>query len=205
MDIGIIGAGELAKALADHWHKQGHQVMISHPATQDQVPTQPALPRIKTGSALEAAKFGEIIVLAVGWPGIPQALAEVKKVEAKILVDLSVPFQADSPGRIGGLVASVAEEIALQMPRLHVVKVFSTVTTHWQGSLPLEKPPVVFYCGDNALAKAIVARLIKESGLDPLDMGSLSMARYIEMLGMLNLTIKKHCQAKGLCISLLQE
>ncbi len=203
MDIGIIGAGELGKALAQHWYKLGHQVMISHP-TQDQVPTQPLLPPIRMGSALEAAKFGEIIVLAVGWTGFSQALAEVKKVEAKILVDLSVPFHADAPGRIGGLVASVAEEIALQMPRLHVVKVYSTVTVHWQESLSLEKLPVVFYCGDNALAKAIVARLIRESGLEALDMGPLSMARYIEMLGMLNQTVKQHCRAKGLCISLLQ-
>lgn len=205
MDIGIIGAGVLAKALAHHWQKQGHQVMISQSGATDAVPTQTALPRIRTGSALEAAKFGEIVVLATEWTSITQALAEVKKVEAKILVDLSVPFPPEFPMRVGGLVASGAEEIALQMPKLHVVKVFSTVTTHWQDSLPVQNPPVVFYCGDNALAKIIVARLIRESKLKALDIGPLSMARYIEMLAMLNRTVKQHCQATGLNISLLDQ
>ena len=203
MDIGIIGAGALAKSLAHHWHKQGHQVMISQLAAADPAPVQPALPGIRTGSALEAAKFGEIVVLAAGGPGITQALAEVKKVEAKILVDLSVPFPADFPVRVGGWAASGAEEIALQMPKLHVVKVYSTVTTHWQDNLPLQRPPVVLYCGDNALAKSIVARLIRESKLAALDIGPLSMARYIEMLAMLNFTIKQNRQVKGLWISLL--
>ncbi len=202
MDIGIIGAGALAQALAHHWHTQGHQVVIGPPAGAFPAPAVPVVAGIRTGSALEAAKFGEIVVLAVGWPGIGPALAEVEKVEAKILVDLSVPFPDGLPVGMGGWAASGAEEIARQLPTLHVVKVYSTVTAHWHD-VPLGPPPVVLYCGDNALAKRIVARLIRESKLEALDIGPLSMARYIETLALLNFNIQQHCRTKGLYISLL--
>lgn len=36
------------------------------------------------------------------------------------------------------------------------------------------------YCGDDARAKEIAARLIRDVGFDPIDAGPLRVARYIE-------------------------
>jgi predicted dinucleotide-binding enzyme len=43
----------------------------------------------------------------------------------------------------------------------------------------------MFYCGDDAEAKATVGQLIGELGFDPVDAGPLASARYLEPLAML--------------------
>lgn len=43
-------------------------------------------------------------------------------------------------------------------------------------------PPTMFYCGDDADAKATVARLLVQFGWDVLDMGTVKAARAIEPL-----------------------
>jgi predicted dinucleotide-binding enzyme len=43
----------------------------------------------------------------------------------------------------------------------------------------------MLYCGDDADAKATVAKLISEVGFVPLDAGPLKSARYLEPLAML--------------------
>jgi predicted dinucleotide-binding enzyme len=42
-----------------------------------------------------------------------------------------------------------------------------------------------FYCGDDSSAKAVVSELIRETGLEPLDAGPLTSARYLEPMAML--------------------
>jgi predicted dinucleotide-binding enzyme len=49
--------------------------------------------------------------------------------------------------------------------------------------------PTGFYCGDDAAAKAVVANLIQETGLEPLDVGPLANARYLEPLAMLMINL----------------
>jgi predicted dinucleotide-binding enzyme len=46
-------------------------------------------------------------------------------------------------------------------------------------------PPSLVYCGDNAKAKRAAARLIRDAGFDPTDVGPLRFARYIEPFTML--------------------
>jgi predicted dinucleotide-binding enzyme len=47
-----------------------------------------------------------------------------------------------------------------------------------------------FYCGDDIAAKAVVSSLIKETGLDPVDAGPLSCARYLEPMAMLMMQLR---------------
>lgn len=41
------------------------------------------------------------------------------------------------------------------------------------------------YCGDDARAKKVAARLIRDVGFDPVDLGPLRLARYAEPFGLL--------------------
>jgi predicted dinucleotide-binding enzyme len=43
----------------------------------------------------------------------------------------------------------------------------------------------MFFCGDDAAAKTIVARLVEETGFEPVDAGALAIARLLEPLAML--------------------
>lgn len=39
---------------------------------------------------------------------------------------------------------------------------------------------VLFYCGDDDAAKAVVATLLEDSGFEPIDVGPVSSGRYLE-------------------------
>ena len=67
-----------------------------------------------------------------------------------------------------------------------MVKVFNTT-----GANNMESPDyngvaaTMFYCGDDADAKATAARLASDLGFDPVDAGSLEQARLLEPLALL--------------------
>jgi 8-hydroxy-5-deazaflavin:NADPH oxidoreductase len=46
-------------------------------------------------------------------------------------------------------------------------------------------PPSLVYCGDDAQAKELAARLIRDVGFDPVDAGPLRIARYTEPFSLL--------------------
>jgi len=68
-----------------------------------------------------------------------------------------------------------------------VVKAFNTTPAELlrAGVDVLPEQPAACYCGDDAGAKRITARLIRQLGFDPVDCGTLLNARYLEPLAML--------------------
>ena len=91
-----------------------------------------------------------------------------------------------------GHTTSAAEEVAKAAPGAKVVKAFNTTFAALMRSPSRtfgSQKATGFYCGDDSSAKAIVSGLIKETGLDPLDVGPLMCARYLEPLAMLAMQI----------------
>jgi 8-hydroxy-5-deazaflavin:NADPH oxidoreductase len=69
-----------------------------------------------------------------------------------------------------------SEEVAKQVPRIHLVKAFNTMyyETLRDGSRPPgEDRLVLFIAGDDANAKAVVSKLIDDIGFVAVDTGSL--------------------------------
>ncbi|MFQ6111122.1 MAG: NADPH-dependent F420 reductase, partial [Nitrospinota bacterium] len=81
-----------------------------------------------------------------------------------------------------GHTTSAAEEIAKMAPGTKVVKAFNHVYAQIVHSSPQfgSQNASVFFCGDDAAAKEVVAGLMREIGFDPVDSGPLTNARYIE-------------------------
>jgi len=88
-----------------------------------------------------------------------------------------------------GYTTSGAETLTAKVWGAHVVSAFSTVPSEvlfpvferrGKGS-----PPDLIYCGDDKGAKSTAARLIRDVGFNPVDMGPLSTARYIEPFSLL--------------------
>jgi hypothetical protein len=76
---------------------------------------------------------------------------------------------------------SAAEDIAAMLPGALVVKAYNTMAAETLLHPVIGGQPVTaFLCGDDAGAKAVVARLTAEIGLDGVDVGGLTMARYLE-------------------------
>jgi predicted dinucleotide-binding enzyme len=88
---------------------------------------------------------------------------------------------------------SGAQEIAAAAPDgARVVKAFNTTFagTLVEGRVA-GQPLDVFIAGDDAEAKATVARLAESGGLRPVDAGPLARARELEALGYLHMTVQQ--------------
>ena len=138
------------------------------------------------GTYADAAQFGDIILLVTGWAGTQAAIDAAGSLEGKILIDCTNPDGADGCHHIAhGRTVSGAEDVAKWASGAKVVKAFN----HIWGSMLLagtqfdDNQPTVFYCGDDDETKKVIADLAREIGLDPVDVGDLKSARYLEPLG----------------------
>ncbi|HWI59578.1 MAG TPA: NADPH-dependent F420 reductase [Bacillota bacterium] len=186
MKIGIIGAGHIGSTLGRHFAKAGHQVGLSNsrgPASLAGL-VKSIGPNACAMTVAEAAKFGEMVVLAVPWR-TPEALPAPDLVAGKIVIDAMNPYSAQ--GEVIGLEeTSSSEEVAKRLPGARLVKAFNTMYYHTLGTEarpPNQERLVLFVAGDDAAAKAVVSRLIEEIGFAPVDTGSLHKGGRLQQPG----------------------
>ena len=185
MQIGIIGSGRMGSTLGKVWANAGHKVFLGarDPNKAKEI-AETIGPNAHGGSLSDAATFGQAVLLATTWVGVAEAIHAAGKLESKVLMDCTLPLanrQLAVDGNTSG-----AEEIAKLVPEAKVVKAFNTI--YYQH---LERPQIgservsMFYCGDDEDAKATVAQLGRDIGLDVIDSGPLSNARGLEAMGLL--------------------
>lgn len=189
MKIGIIGSGNVGSALGKIWGKSGHKIMFSsrHPENLKGL-AESIGKNACYGLPSEAVKFGEVIVLAVPWTQVDDALKSAGPLNGKILIECTNPLKPDGSGLAVGHTTSAGEEVAKRAKNARVVKAFNTTFAALMQSESRmfgSQKPVGLYCGDDDAAKTVVSGLIKETGLEPVDAGPLSSARYIEAMAML--------------------
>jgi predicted dinucleotide-binding enzyme len=194
MKIAILGSGNIGSGLGGLFAKEGHEVMFSFsrdPQKIQQVVAE-AGPNARSGTPEQAARFGDIVVLAVGWGAVKEALQAAGSLDGKTLISCVNPLTSDFSGLVVGTTTSGAEEIAKLVPGAHVVEAFLNVFAGILDSGTMlfgADVPSVFYCGDDAAAKSAVRRLIIEIGLEPVDSGPLKNARFVEPTAMLMLQL----------------
>jgi len=188
MRIGIIGSGKMGSGLGRLWAKRGHYVKFSYSRRPERLLelAQEIGSHASQGTPEEAARSGDILLLAVPWASLGDALTAAGPLDRKIVISCVNPL---GPGGLEvGLTTSAAEEIAKLAPGAFVVEAFNTIFAgilHSRAHLFGNNTPTVFYCGDDRNAKATTAALIRDAGLHPADSGPLQNARYIEPLAML--------------------
>src|SRR5262245_50413300 len=128
----------------------------------------------------DAVAAGEVIVLAVPWGAVPDAVKALGALTGKILVDATNPLTSDLSLAVG-FNDSGGETVARLAPGARVVKAFNTTgannmadSRYAAGKLMM---PVV---GDDATAKATVMSLAADLGFEPVDVGPLAMSRHLE-------------------------
>ncbi|WP_194816150.1 NADPH-dependent F420 reductase [Nocardia sp. XZ_19_385] len=188
MRIGIIGAGNMARALGGGWVAAGHDVVIGARNRAASAELAAAI-GARAGSIGEAAEFGEVVLL-----GLPvDALDEVLRSSAaalggRILIDCTNAFAPDFANPHGPTTfplseEAVAERISATVPGAHVVKAFNLLAAEvWEGSeRSFEgRTLAVPLCGDDPAALDRVAGLVEDLKLHPVRAGGLSRARYLE-------------------------
>jgi 8-hydroxy-5-deazaflavin:NADPH oxidoreductase len=145
----------------------------------------------------EAVQDSEIVILSVPFRSQSETLTNLKTAlrPGQLLVDATVPLAAAVSGKatrtLGvwqGSAAQQAQEMAPE--RVHVVSAFHSVSAALLADLEHEMNEDVLICGDRREDKARVGSLVELiPGLRPVDCGPLEMARIIEQLTPLIISI----------------
>ena len=188
MHIGIIGTGAMGSALGTLWAGQGHTVTFSYSRDWQKLErlAQETGHGAKAGTPQEAAA-ADVVLISVLWSRIDDALAAAGSLRGKIVVDCMLPMTADDSALAIGHTTSGGEQLA-QRSGARVVKAFNTIFSDVlaaEGRQFGSDIPTMFYCGDDAEAKQVVAGLIQQAGFEAADAGRLERARFLEPLGLL--------------------
>ena len=167
----------------------GHTVAFSYSRNPEKLErlARVAGPRASAASPADAVADADVVLLTVPWAQVPSALRSARDLRGKILVDVTNPLTRSDDALAIGHKRSGAEVVARRARGAKVVKAFNTVPVELlrAGVNVLPEPPAVCYCSDDAGAKRVVARLIRDLGFSPVDCGALASARYLEPLAML--------------------
>jgi predicted dinucleotide-binding enzyme len=183
--IGIIGGGSLGRAIAVRFSAQGHEIMFGGHGSAESAAREV---RAQAGSNADAARFGELVILAVPFAEIGVALKEAGSLEGRVLWSCVNALGPDGSGLMIGFVTSAAEEVAEHAQDAKVVAAIPPFASAIAaGSLQYDSglEPSVFVCGDDQQAKRLVEGLVTELGAHPVDAGPLTAARLVEPAMML--------------------
>ena len=186
MRIGILGSGLMGGKLGTIFARAGHDVVFSYARSEQKLKrlARAAGKRARAGTPADAAGESEVLLLAVHWSRVDDVLEQTGDLGDKVVVSCSLPMNADDTGLVLAHTSSGAEALAKRLRGAHFVAAFGTVPSEvlfgvFEGRRRTKRPSLL-YCGDDARAKDVAARLIRDVGFEPLDAGPLRIARYTE-------------------------
>ena len=213
-NIAVIGGtGPQGRGLAFRWARHGHSMVIGSRAEERAAATaEEILERVPGGSVrgasnADAASAADVVVLAMPYDGHDGLVADLAPALAgKTLISCVNPLGFDKAGPYGLDVpgGSAAETAADLVPGAKVVGAFHHVSavTLWGKQEYLDHEDVLV-CGDDSDAKQVAIDLARSvTGRDGVDVGALRMARQLEPLTAVLISINKRYKTRsGIAIS----
>jgi predicted dinucleotide-binding enzyme len=190
--VGILGSGVVGQALAEGFIKHGYEVMISSRNMNKLHELKKTIDfKGELGSFEDAAKFGDIIVLAAKGSAAKDMLdlAGKQYLNGKTVIDVTNPIDDNAKPHMGVIKFyktdqdSLMEQLQAYVPEANFVKAFNHV-----GYSLMVNPefdcikPSMFICGNSDAAKSEVKEILEKFGWEPEDMGMANSASVIENL-----------------------
>lgn len=186
LKIGIIGAGNIGGALATHWAKAGHEVLLSSRHPDELKPLAQSLgPKARVGTPRQAAEFGDVVLVSVPYKALPEIGRDLApQLKGKIVLDTGNPY----PMRDGAMANDARKRgtgvtSAEYLPGTRLVRAFNAINhrdlveqAHRPGALV-----AIPLAGDDAQALAVAQRLVRDAGFEPVVVGPLSRAREFDV------------------------
>jgi hypothetical protein len=190
--FGVLGSGDVGQVLAKGLAAAGYDVRIGS-RTPGKLAGFSKKSGIPAAAFKDAAAWAEAIVLAVKGTAALEAieLAGPGNFEGKLVIDTTDPITDDPPEDgvlrlFTGPNESLMERLQTAHPKAKFVKAFNSVGADLMVHPALNGgPPTMFYCGNDAAAKAVVAKVLEQLGWEGADMGGAVAARAIEPLAVL--------------------
>jgi predicted dinucleotide-binding enzyme len=188
--IGVIGSAAVGQTLAAGFKKHSYDVRIAS-RTPGKLAEFSAKSGVQAGTFADVASWAEAVVLAVKGNAAEQAVRDANpaNLRGKAVIDTTNPI-ADAPPEDGVLRfftspnESLLERLQSAFAEVRFVKAFNSVGSALMvnPSFPGGGRPTMFYCGNDAAAKSMVATVIDQFGWEGADMGTAKAARAIEPL-----------------------
>lgn len=196
--IAIIGTGDVARALGPEFATLGHTIVYGSrdPGSRkarDLVAATGNDASVTTQAA--SVEDADIVVLAVPGMLVGEITAGLGDLAGKIIIDPTNPLEREGLVLSHAVKTSNAEIIQAAAPGAYVVKAFNTL--NWKTMIDPGSsggPVSIPLAGDNHSAKEKVAELVAGMGLEPIDVGGVENAHWVE--GMLILWINNRYGAR---------
>jgi hypothetical protein len=172
MDVGIIGAGRLGQAMAQVAIRADRTVVISNSRGPESLASVvAALGHQVSAGTVDDAAAANVVVIAVPWERIPEAVRGRRWNNRQIVIDASNDFD---PGDLGGRTSS--EVVADLVRDARVVKAANTLAAAVLATDAHEAggQRVIFLSGDDPDAKSAVTDLFQNAGFFAIDLGDLA-------------------------------
>ena len=184
--IGIIGTGRIGGALARHWVASGHEVFVSsrHPE-ELQALVKELGPRAHAGTPREAAAFGSVVVVSIPYAAMPQIGEDLsKELTGKVILDTSNPSERrDGAMALDAQKKGAGVATAEFLHNKRVVRAFNCIPAATLANDGDHKPErfAIPIGGDDPKTIKIAEQLVKETGFDPVFVGSLAETRQFDL------------------------
>lgn len=191
MNVGILGTGDVGKALGRAFVALGHEVKMGARDARNEKAlawAQEVGAKGSVGTFGDAASFGEVVVLATLGVANESAItmAGPDHFRGKLLIDTTNPldFSGGMPPKLAvSGNDSGGERVQRLLPDAHVVKAFNTVGNAFMFRPDFPGgPPDMFICGNHDDAKAKAAAILKDFGWGVVDVGGIESSRYLEAM-----------------------
>jgi len=186
MNITLLGAGNVGRALGLSFARAGHAVTFGvrnpdAPAHADLVKTH----GLRVAAIDTAAKDSAIVVLATPHPQAADALTAARPPAGAIVIDATNPLKSDLSGLTVGQTDSAGEQVQRLLPQARVVKAFNTIGFNVMANPAFgDRRALMYIAGNDADAKAKVLDLARAIGFEALDLGDITQSRLLEPLAM---------------------
>lgn len=192
--IALLGTGGLASVLGKGWATAGHTVIYGSRTPADARVAnlvRETGPRASATTLKDAVARTGMVLFALPWEPVKDLVPTLGDLTGKVIMDPIIHIGATlkEAEDVSRNPLSVGEQLQSWMPGAHVVKAFNTIAAKTIADPARTGRPIsIALAGDDAAAKARVARLVADfEGLEPLDCGPIRAARYIESLLLLGI------------------
>lgn len=206
MKIAILGGtGREGTGLALRWAASGEDVIIGSrderraAAAADHLNRTLGKAAIRGTSNRDAAEEADVVVLTVPYAAHLTTLSEVKAaLSGKLVIDTTVPFDPDAPGRLSPANHQSAIEEAQEFlgSGTKVVAAFQNISYRLLRDPNRTIDCDVLVCGDDPHARRLAMTLVAKAGLRALDAGPAQYARTVEGLTPLLLELNRRYKTK---------
>ena len=186
MRIGVIGSGRIGGTLGGLWAKAGHEVMFSdRDAEQAKRAMADAGSNARTGTAKEAAAFGDAVLIAVPYSALPAIAKEVgAELKGKVVIDPNNPI----PNRDGEMAVEpkakgAAVSTAAMFPDARTFRAFNAIGFATFQKEAHRAPPrlAVPVAADDPGALKLGMQLVEDAGFEPVAVGNLAQSRIFDL------------------------